>query len=204
MHSRFESLTGYQLNHSPAGGMAYALVLETRFSEFESRVGHQSTGSWQTLMKRREYLRDELAEAARSSVSVCEVMRKLGVSLAGARHAHITERLRHFSVDTSHFLGKAHGKDPRSRRLKTPDQILIARPKGGGRAKTHHLRRALLASGVAYECKLCGQEPMWRGLELTLDIDHEDGDRCNDSLGNLRFLCPNCHATTGTFKNKAR
>lgn len=32
----------YQI--SPAGGMAYALVLETRFSEFESRVGHQVKG----------------------------------------------------------------------------------------------------------------------------------------------------------------
>jgi hypothetical protein len=36
--SSFESIT---IHHAPLAKQAYALVSETRFSEFESRVGHQ-------------------------------------------------------------------------------------------------------------------------------------------------------------------
>jgi hypothetical protein len=32
-----------------------------------------------------------------------------------------------------------------------------------------------------------------------IQIDHIDGDPSNNSYGNLRALCPNCHARTATF-----
>ncbi|WLQ42865.1 HNH endonuclease signature motif containing protein [Streptomyces laculatispora] len=34
---------------------------------------------------------------------------------------------------------------------------------------------------------------------LRLEVDHINGDRGDDRVENLRFLCPNCHAVTDTW-----
>ena len=39
----------------------------------------------------------------------------------------------------------------------------------------------------------------WRGTQLTLQLDHINGDRMNNKLDNLRVLCPNCHSQAETF-----
>lgn len=63
------------------------------------------------------------------------------------------------------------------------------------------LKNLLLNSNIEYECKLCGITD-WGGLDITLEVDHKDGNKCNNSLENLRFLCPNCHSQTDTYKGK--
>lgn len=37
---------------------------------------------------------------------------------------------------------------------------------------------------------------------IPLELDHIDGDHENNVEGNLRLICPNCHAQTPTYKNK--
>jgi hypothetical protein len=39
---------------------------------------------------------------------------------------------------------------------------------------------------------------------LVLQLDHIDGDRSNNTIDNLRLLCPNCHTQTPTFGAKRR
>lgn len=66
-----------------------------------------------------------------------------------------------------------------------------------------HLRRALLEIGVPYECYR-GHKPFWMGEPLQLDVDHISGDWRDNRKENLRFICPNCHSQTNTWKNKTR
>lgn len=42
----------------------------------------------------------------------------------------------------------------------------------------------------------------WNNKELKLDLDHINGDPTDNRLDNLRFLCPNCHSQTNTYKGK--
>ncbi|MGH3703249.1 MAG: helix-turn-helix domain-containing protein [Agromyces sp.] len=56
--------------------------------------------------------------------------------------------------------------------------------------------------GIANECSSCFLGPEWNGRPLTLELDHIDGDRLNNELGNLRLLCPNCHAQAETSNRR--
>lgn len=53
-------------------------------------------------------------------------------------------------------------------------------------------------------CVECGQSDTWNGKNLTLHIDHINGDSDDNRLDNVRLLCPNCHSQTENFgiKNK--
>ncbi len=48
---------------------------------------------------------------------------------------------------------------------------------------------------------LCGIET-WNAKELSLELDHIDGNNRNNTRENLRFLCPNCHSQTKTFRGR--
>lgn len=51
------------------------------------------------------------------------------------------------------------------------------------------------------KCDMCGHS-RWLDGEIPLQLDHKDGDKENNSLSNLRLLCPNCHALTPQYRLK--
>ena len=48
------------------------------------------------------------------------------------------------------------------------------------------------------ECELTE----WREQLITLELDHINGDNKDNSLDNLRLLCPNCHSQTPTYRGR--
>ena len=51
------------------------------------------------------------------------------------------------------------------------------------------------------ECAMCGQS-RWLDGEIPLQLDHKNGKKEDNSLRNLRLLCPNCHALTPQYRLK--
>lgn len=51
---------------------------------------------------------------------------------------------------------------------------------------------------------LCCQLSEWQGRKITLELDHIDGNHSNDARENVRYLCPNCHSQTPTWRRKKR
>lgn len=62
---------------------------------------------------------------------------------------------------------------------------------------SHHYRKLRILREQNSEC-LCGVKD-WNSKKLTLQLDHIDGDKHNNSRKNLRMLCPNCHSQTDTW-----
>lgn len=54
---------------------------------------------------------------------------------------------------------------------------------------------------LEYKCCKCGIDS-WQGETIVLDLDHINGDNRDNRLTNLRFLCPNCHSQTDTYKGR--
>lgn len=50
-------------------------------------------------------------------------------------------------------------------------------------------------------CSECDQGSIWRNQPLKLHLDHRNGNKLDNTLSNLRFLCPNCHQQTPTWGN---
>lgn len=50
-------------------------------------------------------------------------------------------------------------------------------------------------------CLWCGISD-WNNKTISLELDHIDGNIKNNDRNNLRFLCPNCHSQTPTWRRK--
>jgi hypothetical protein len=64
------------------------------------------------------------------------------------------------------------------------------------------LKRRLFKEGIKENrCEMCGIVE-WRGVKISLELDHINGNTYDHCLENLRILCPNCHATTSNYRGK--
>lgn len=149
-----------------------------------------------------KYPPDLLAAAAANSTSNRGVVRYLEARAVGGTETHIGRQLRKHGIDTSHFTGQAHNRGSVSLRRLSAAEILVKSPPESGRTKTRLLRRALDDLGVEVRCAGCGTGPSWCGKPLTLEIDHVNGDLTDNRRENLRYVCPNCHATTDSYCRK--
>jgi predicted RNA-binding Zn-ribbon protein involved in translation (DUF1610 family) len=151
-----------------------------------------------------KYTKEILQDAVIKSKSVANVLRLLGKPpCSGGTHAHVKRRIKEFGIDTSHFTGQ--GWRPKGVPIFKPlhwSIILVFNRNDGRKEGSDVLRRSLLEIGIDYSCELCGVKDEWNSLKLTLEIDHKNGNNLDNRKENLRFLCPNCHSQTSTFRSK--
>ena len=148
-----------------------------------------------------KHTKEQLEILVSESKSVSDVCRKLRLKPNGGSNYYISKKIKSFYIDTSHFTGKSWSKGAVPKNKKKPEEILVKKESGLHRSPTKQLRRALLESGVTHECNFC-EISEWMGEPLVLHVDHKDGDCFNNEKENLRFLCPNCHSLTTTYKAK--
>lgn len=139
-----------------------------------------------------KYTKDILQKLASESTSVAQVIRKLGLKEAGGNYSHIRRRLTQLEIDTSHFVKYTnflvHGIN------KKDWSAILVYNENGRREKAHRLRRAMIESGVTYQCVKCGLIEEWNDKKLVLEVNHKNGNWLDNRKDNLEFLCPNCHS----------
>ena len=61
--------------------------------------------------------------------------------------------------------------------------------------------RKYLVEKFGYYCFVC-KLTKWMNKQISLEVDHIDGNHENNYPKNLRLICPNCHSQTPTYKAK--
>lgn len=144
-----------------------------------------------------QYTKQELEEIIKDSLSLREVAIKLGYTPTGNNSKTIKDRIKKYNIDTSHFSHQT----PIQR---SEENIFIE----NSTATQATLRRWYKKGNYTpYICSICGMEPIWQGKDLTLILDHINGNNKDDRLENLRWVCPNCNQqleTTGFRGNKEK
>ncbi|MFD8074162.1 HNH endonuclease signature motif containing protein [Streptomyces sp. NPDC059718] len=143
-----------------------------------------------------------LGEAVARSTSLAGVVRLLGLPDNGTSRRRLKQAITEHGLSTTHFTGQAHARGVPSPRRKPAEETLQLLAPGSPRTGRRMLHRALQEKGVPYECGSCGTGPAWQGLTIALEIDHVNGDRLDNRIGNLRYLCPSCHSQTAGFAGR--
>lgn len=149
-------------------------------------------------MKRMKYSVEELKEAVTSSFSIRQVLQKLSIVAAGGNYKSIKKQISKHQLDTSHFTGQACNRGKKLQ-LRVPIEEYLSNRKP---ILSFSLKNRLLREGfLTSQCSSCCNVS-WLGGPIPLELDHIDGKSNNNSLENLRLLCPNCHALTPTYRGK--
>ena len=135
---------------------------------------------------------EDLIKIAKSSKSMAEAAAKSKLHFNTFKRRAVK-----LGVYNPNQAGKGISK-PNPKKIPTKDILEGKHPQ----YQTYKLGRRLIEENVIeYKCSQC-QIKEWQGQKISLELDHIDGDRNNHLLENLRWLCPNCHSQTSTFRGK--
>lgn len=137
--------------------------------------------------KYKNYTDEDIRIAVETSVSIAQVLNKLGLKPCGGNYQNIQRKISKLGYDVSHFTGQLWHKDKFLKKIED-----YAKPK---------VPKKMLISIRGHKCENCGNTE-WSGQPIPLEIHHINGNRFDNREENLQILCPNCHAFTDNYRNR--
>lgn len=141
----------------------------------------------------KRFSKEKIEQFVQESRSYAQLAEKIGYNKAaknGSAYRAVHQMIDELSLDTSHFIGQGWNKD----------NFDYSRFRYGNTMRTSNALDALIALR-GRKCECCGLTE-WMGKPITLEVHHEDGDGMNNTLKNLKMLCPNCHSMTDNWKGR--
>jgi biotin operon repressor/predicted RNA-binding Zn-ribbon protein involved in translation (DUF1610 family) len=139
----------------------------------------------------------KLQDAVKKSFNYTEVIKLFTNKVAAGHYPTLKRYIKKFNLDISHF-SPYKNVTLKSKKIISNEEMFIANSLASSSAVRKRIIKEKL---LPYKCQ-CGNEGVWRNKKMTLQMDHKNGNRTDNRLENLEFLCPNCHVITPTYGSK--
>ena len=152
----------------------------------------------------RQYTKEWLQELCQNSYSYAEVLNKAGRKQGGGAQQTLKKKIAEYEIDISHFTGQKWHESPNQKPQQGIEKYSLEEIFVKNSPVTQKVLRGYVERHkvLEYKCVNCGCNGHWQNGIISLELDHIDGDNTNNELTNLRYLCPNCHALTETYRGR--
>lgn len=154
------------------------------------------------MSKKRKWTDKQFIEAVKTSLSYAQVIRKLGLKVAGSNYDTVRRKIKELKLDISHMTGAAWNQGERFRVIRPArplEEILV---ENSSFANTNSLKKRLIREEfkkpMCENCKLS----KWCNVQIPLELHHINGNKRDNRITNLKLLCPNCHALTDNYRGR--
>jgi hypothetical protein len=136
--------------------------------------------------------KEQFEQYAKESNNWKELMSKCGYTNFGCR-TYLKKKLELFDINISHFTSQSTNKKYSFEDIFKENSTYTT---------MKCIKNKLINQfNWKYECSSCKLSE-WMGQKIPIEIDHINGIHTDNRIENLRFLCPNCHALTDTYKGR--
>lgn len=148
------------------------------------------------------YTKDSLDKLCREHRSVGEILDKLNLRKAGGNYKLIKDYIVMYSINIDHFITPQESGKIVSANFNSKLELCDILVENSNYSRKNLKKRLYENKLLNPICCLCGQDENWKGVKISLILDHKNGIHNDNRIENLRIVCPNCNAGLDTFSGK--
>ena len=133
---------------------------------------------------------EKIRKIVNESLNISQCLKKMNLSIRPGNYSTFYKYVENYDIDVSHF--EPYNLNLINNFQKTPIEKILVKD---STFSTTHLKKRLYKEGLKERvCEICGQDENWKGVKISLILDHINGMNNDHRLENLRIVCPNCNA----------